>query len=289
MQDNPDTSDRLALVLGAGGARGLAHIHALRAFDDLGITPEIVAGTSIGAIMGAAYCAGMTGAEIEEYIIERFDDRARLIADIFKIRPDSLASFLKDGGLRLGEFNLETILSVFMPATIPNTFEALKIPLIVNATDYYSGTATFLSTGDLRKSVAASAAMPAVFLPVHMDDRYYMDGSSTNPCPMDVVQGRADHVIAIDVSGGPNGEPDLRPTKVDAIYASSQIMQKSIARLMCDRYPNTHLLRPEVDRFRSLDFMNAGQILSKTAALREEVKATVSRLLDHRAGRRTEV
>lgn len=273
-------TDKIALVLGAGGARGLAHIHALKAFDDLGITPVSVAGTSIGAMMGAAYCAGMTGAQIEDHVVERFNNRTRLIGEMFKVRPDSFASFLKDGGMRLGELNLETILSVFLPVEIPDVFEALKIPLTVVATDYYASESMLFSTGDLRKAVAASAAMPAVFLPVHMNDRYYMDGSSTNPCPINVVQGRADHVVAVDVSGGPSGQPDMRPSKVDTMYASSQIMQKSMTQLMSQTYPDTVLLRPDVDRFRSLDFLNAAQILAETAPLREQVKVAIANLFE---------
>lgn len=264
--------DSVALVLGAGGARGLAHIHVLKAFDDLGIKPAVIAGTSIGSIIGASYCAGMSGAEIEEYILARFNDRARLISEAFKVRPDSFKSFLKDGGMRLGELNLEKILAVFLPDQVPATFEDLQIPLHVAATDYYASRDALFETGDLHKAISASAAMPAVFLPVNIDGRYYLDGSSTNPCPLNVVQGRADHVLAIDVAGGPNGAPDVKPSKVDAMYAASQIMQKTIAGLMVQAYPDTVLLRPNVDAYRSLDFLQAAEILAATAPLREQAK-----------------
>ncbi len=272
--------DKIALALGAGGARGLAHIHVLKAFDDLGVKPVAVAGTSIGSMMGAAYCAGMSGAQIEAYIIERFKDRSRLIAEAFKARPDSLRSFLDDGGLRVGELNIENILSVFLPDQIPETFDGLKIPLTIAATDYYASIEALFSTGDLRKAIAASAAMPAVFLPVRIENRYYIDGSSTNPCPIKVVQGLADHVVAIDVSGGPNGASDVRPSKVDVMYASSQIMQKSIINLMADAYPNSVLLRPRVDSYRSLDFLNAEQIIADTAPLYDQVRDVLSQFLE---------
>lgn len=275
-------TDRVALVLGAGGARGLAHIHALKAFDDLGVAPVVVAGTSIGSIIGAAYCAGMTGAEIEQYVIERFNDRTRLITEAFKVRPDSFSKFLSDGGVRLGELNLENILTVFLPPELPATFDDLKIPLMTVATDYYAGMETLFTDGELRKAIAASAAIPAVFLPVQLDGRYYMDGSSTNPCPVNVVQGRADHVIGVDVSGGAKGNADVRPSKLDAIYASNQIMQRYIARLMVEKYPNSVLLRPDVRGYRALDFLNVTKILSQTAALREDMKTALAKILDDR-------
>jgi len=272
--------DRVALVLGAGGARGLAHIHVLKAFDDLGVHPSVVAGTSIGSILGAAYCAGLSGAEIEEYVTNLFRARARLISEAFKVRPSSLKGFLADGGFRLGELNLESILSVFLPAEVPAKLEDLSIPLHVVATDYYASTSAVFTSGDLRQSIAASAAMPAVFLPVMVQDRYYIDGSSTNPCPLDTVQGLADHVLAVDVSGAPSGIPHTRPSKMDTMYASSQIMQKSIAKLMADAYPRSVLIHPSVAGYRSLDFLNAAQILAQTEPLREQVKSAIGALLD---------
>lgn len=273
----------VALVLGAGGARGLAHIHVLKAFDELGVRPAVIAGTSMGSVMGAAFCAGMSGAEIEAYIIERFNDRSRLVGEVLKIRPSSLKGFLSDGGLRLGELNLEKIFSVFLPAEIPATFEELSIPLHVVATDYYAGAASVFTAGDLRRPIAASAAMPAVFLPIEINNRYYVDGSSTNPCPLDTVQGVTDHVLAIDVSGGPAGASTDRPSKMDSMYASSQIMQKSIAGLMAEAYPKSILMRAHVDRYRSLDFLSSAQIISETEPLKEKAKLTISQMLDRRS------
>ncbi len=275
-----DKLDTFALVLGAGGARGLAHIHVLKAFDDLGVRPSVIAGTSIGSVLGAAFCAGMSGSEIEAYVFERFNDRARFMAEAFKVRPSSLKGFFNDGGLRLGELNLESIFSVFLPAQIPATFEELSIPLHVVATDYYAGAATVFNTGILRKPIAASAAMPAFFLPVEIDGRYYVDGSSTNPCPLNTVQQITDHVIAVDVSGGPVGVESDRPSKMDSMYTASQVMQKTIANLMAQAYPKSVLMRAPVDGFRSLDFLSSAQIISQTAKLREQTKVTLGRLLE---------
>lgn len=270
----------IALALGAGGARGLAHIHVLKAFDDLGVRPAAIGGTSIGSVLGAAYCAGMSGRDIEDYVLERFSDRARLISEVFKVRPSSLKGFLGDGGLRLGELNLQTIFAVFLPKEIPARFEELAIPLYVVATDYYAGKATVFSAGELRKPIAASAAMPAVFLPVEINGRYYIDGSSTNPCPIDIVKDKADNILAIDVSGGPVGPPIERPSKMDVMYASSQIMQKSIANLMAQACPTSRLIRAPVDSFKSMDFLKSADIIAQTAPLKEQAKREIGRMLD---------
>ncbi|WP_162497387.1 patatin-like phospholipase family protein [Roseovarius dicentrarchi] len=274
----------LALVLGAGGARGIAHIHALKAFDDLGLKPSMISGTSIGALIGAAYAAGMSGADIQTYVQDSFNDRARLITQALKVRPSSVKSFFADGGLRLGEFNLETVLSVFLPPVIPATFEELQIPFHAVATDFYAEKSTVFSAGPLHRPLAASAAIPAVFLPVRIGDAYYIDGSATNPCPLDTVQRRADEVIAIDVSGGTKDGVLTRPTKMDVIYASSQMMQQSIVALSAREFPRTALIRPSVGTYRALDFLKVSDILEETADLRDEVKTAIDRLLTRPPG-----
>ncbi len=275
---------RIALALGAGGARGLAHIHALAAFDDLGIKPVVISGTSIGALIGAAYCAGMSAAEIKKFVQESFENRAGLMGKALKIRPASFSSFLADGGLRLGELNLETILSVFLPEDIPEKFEELSIPLLVVATDFYAETGGVFRAGPLRKAITASAAMPAVFLPVTIDGKFYIDGNATDPCPLDLVQEYSAKVIAIDVSGGPRQSPDTRPSKIDAIYASSQIMQQSLVKQMAKEFPQTVLLRPPVEQYRPLDFLKASEILAETAGLRDQVKVAITDFLDKADG-----
>jgi NTE family protein len=268
----------IALALGAGGARGLAHIHAIKAFNDLGVKPKIVAGTSIGSIIGAATCAGMSADEITDYIYSKISNPLTIMSDIFKVRPKSLENFLKEGGPRIGELNLERTLDVFLPDALPETFADLAIPLKIAATDYYGQKTTIFEEGTLLSAMAASAAMPAVFLPVERNGRFYIDGSATNPCPLNILQGEADHIIAIDVSGGPNGNATERPSKMDAMYASSQMMQMSIVQHAATQHPNVVLLRPPVDSYRSLDFLKAKEILAQTEALCDQVKHQIDRM-----------
>jgi NTE family protein len=116
----------LALALGAGGARGLAHIHAIKAFDDLGLKPKIVAGTSMGSIIGAAACSGLSADEITDHIYSKISSPLSLMSDIFKVRPKSMGNFFDEGGPRIGELNLERILGVFLPDAIPDTFADLN-------------------------------------------------------------------------------------------------------------------------------------------------------------------
>ncbi|KQT54828.1 Patatin [Aureimonas sp. Leaf454] len=271
----------LGLALGGGGARGLAHIHVLMALDDLGLRPSHIAGTSIGAIIGAAYAAGMTGAEIREHTIEAFGT-ARLVAGrIWATRPPSLADFFADGGFRLGQLNAERVLAAFLPRGMPRDFALLSIPLTVMATDFDAGAEVAIESGPLFSALAASAALPALFRPVKRDGRILLDGGIFNPLPFDRLCGRYGLVVACDVTGGPEGlVPGRIPTPMEALTGASQLMMRSVIRTrMLIQAPDI-FVAPKVSRYGVLDFLRARTILSDTAGLREEVKVAIGRRLE---------
>jgi NTE family protein len=275
----------VALALGGGGARGLAHIHAIEAFDDLGLKPAAIAGTSIGAIIGAGYASGMSGAEIRDFAIERFRNRFELLADLWKLRPESVKQFLDEGGPRLGEISIERVVEVFLPSRIAQDFSQLEIPLQVIATDYYRHREHVFASGPLRPALAASAAIPAVFLPVKIGGEVYIDGGMTDPTPFDKLAGLADLIVAIDVTGGPHGRPGMLPRKVDVMYGASQLMQKSISRAKAERYQLDIWLAPDVERFRAFDFLKTNRILEASRPLREDLKRALGTALDAFAAR----
>jgi NTE family protein len=266
---------KIALALGAGGARGLAHIHAIAALDELGVTATAVAGSSIGSIIGATYCSGMRADEMIELIDETLKNPLALVRDMFRIGPDTLGTFFKEGGPRIGELNLERILEGLLPDSIPRDFADLNIPLQVVATDYYAQSRTIFDQGDLRFAMAASSAIPAVFLPVEAEGRFYIDANATDPCPIDLLDPLADRVIAIDVSGGSHGDPTKRPSKLDVTYAAGQMMQQSIVRTKAMMFPEAIVLRPPVAAVFSLDFHKAHDILAATVSLKDQVKMAV--------------
>ncbi|MEM8743516.1 MAG: patatin-like phospholipase family protein [Pseudomonadota bacterium] len=271
----------LALALGAGGARGLAHIRALQALDDLGIKPAAIAGSSIGSIIGAGYASGMSGDDMHDYVRARFENRFDLLASLWKLRPDDVGEFMAEGGPRLGEISIERVIEVFLPEQIGEDFSGLEIPLKVVATDYYAHRDHVFSSGALRTAVAASAAIPAVFLPVKIDGEIYIDGGMTNPAPFDKLAGSADIVAAIDVCGGPFGERGTRPGKVDVMYASVQLMQSSIIRAKAETHQLDICLQPDVASFRALDFLRTDGILTASLPLRDEFKRAVTAAMDN--------
>ncbi|MCA0424898.1 MAG: patatin-like phospholipase family protein [Proteobacteria bacterium] len=269
-----------AVAFGGGGARGLAHIHAIEALDELGIRPVAIAGSSIGAIMGAGMAAGMTGRQIRAYAATMLGSPTEVARRVWGSRPGSIREAVA-GGFRFGQFDIVRILKSFLPDAVPATFEELKIPLSITGTDYYGHSLMVMEQGDLISAIGASAAIPAVFRPVTREDRLLVDGGIHNPVPFDLLTGKAEFVIAIDVVGAPE-EGDKPPSAIDLMFGASQLMMQSIidAKLAIDQ-PDI-FLRPPVSKFRVLDFMKINQVLAETEALKDELKRAVAAIAEQR-------
>ena len=271
----------VALVLGGGGARGLAHIPVLEAFDDLGIKPCVIAGTSIGAMLGAAYAAGIRGDAIRNHTIEILSDRSKVMSRLWRLRPDSIASIFTDGGLRIGELNAEKVLRAFLPENMPQRFEDLDIPLKVTATDFYGNSLTVIENGELFPAVAASIAIPAIFRPQLVNGRVHIDGGIANPVAFDLVEAPGRIVVAVDVVGMPAGEDATKlPSRVEAAFGASQLLMQTITAMKLKLHTPDLLIRPPVDGIRVLDFLHARRILQKAEGVREQVRTELERLLE---------
>jgi NTE family protein len=267
----------IGLALGAGGARGFSHISVLEVFDELGIRPKLIAGSSMGALIGAGYAAGMSGREIREYALELADNKARVLNMFWGLRPASIRAL---GGFRLGQFNLGRILRTFLPPQIPNSFAGLSLPLKVVATDYYGQCELIRSEGDLYEALSASAAIPALFAPVTIGDRLMIDGGIFNPVPYDHLIGEADILVAIDVIGAPEGDGTHVPNRIDSLFGASQLMMQSHVALKMKICQPDIYLRPDVNGFRVLDFFKARQILEAADRLKEPLKRDLSERIE---------
>src|SRR5690606_19606571 len=140
-------SPRFGIAFGGGGARGLAHIHVIEALDELGIRPVAIAGSSIGAIIGAGMAAGMSGRDIRHYAHTVLSNRAEVVARMWRARPGSFGEMMA-GGVTVAQFDVERILKSFLPSAVPQTFSELRIPLQVTATDYYGHQLAVFTEGD---------------------------------------------------------------------------------------------------------------------------------------------
>ncbi|MGI9399823.1 MAG: patatin-like phospholipase family protein [Rhizobiaceae bacterium] len=268
----------VALALGGGGARGIAHIQVLEALDDLQIRPVEIAGSSIGAIMGAGYAAGMSGAEMREYVIETFTNNAQVMSRLWRLRPDTLRDMFSQVP-RIGELNAQKVLRAFLPHRIPETFEELEIPLKVTATDYYGCTLTVIEEGGLWPAIAASSAIPAVFRPEMINGRVHVDGGISNPVAFDLLEKRDRIVVAVDVVAAPKGEATRIPSRLEAAFGASQLMMQALTSFKLKLHQPDLLVRPAVEQFKVLDFLHAKEILEATSPTRSEVRTKLERIL----------
>ncbi len=271
---------RIGLVLGGGGARGLGHLIVLEVFEELGIRPAAIVGTSIGAIYGASFAAGLPAKLIRAHTEEILSQRLDLVRQLFIARAEPVQRILSVLQLKSSLLNPETLLDLLLPARVPATFAELSIPLRVVATDFYAQEAVVIGEGPLRSAVAASMALPAIFTPVRRDDRVLMDGGLVNPLPFDVLGSEVDVTVAIDVSGMPRLAEDASgPSAMEALVASSQIMQRAIvAEKLKSRQPDVYI-DVDVDRFHVLEFHRYKDILAAAEPARDRLRRQLLRLI----------
>ncbi len=276
----PSSEPSVALALGGGGARGLSHIVVLEAFDELGIKPAAIAGTSIGAIVGAAYAAGIPAKNLRRHVLDRFRDPTRVLSQLLEARVGKITDLFVKGLANPVLVDAEKVLDLFWPKDVPDFFEDLEIPFIAIATDYYARCETAIDSGPLVSAVAASMAVPGLVRPVTIDGRFLIDGGVVNPLPFDRLANRAQYVVAVDVAGGPAGDTSVRPEPFEAMLGATQIMQGAIvAEKLAVRGPDL-LIRPDVERYRVLDFLKTKAILHAAEPCREEVKRGLAALFE---------
>lgn len=269
---------RIGLALGGGSARGLAHALMLEALDELGVRPAIIAGTSMGAICGAAYAAGLSGSAIRAELTALFGNRSEFLRRVAgKLR----------GGLRHlwsprspSIVDNVTLFEMLLPEAMHCDFAALKVPFLAVAADFYAMEQVVLDKGPLIPALAASAALPSLARPVILEGRTLIDGGFVNPVPFDLVQARAGITVAVDVTGATRRRPGAaRPSMIDAVSGSTQILFHSVTRAKLKVAPPDILLRPDVGSFGSLDYFNLEAIFAAAAPAKKELKHKLSQLL----------
>jgi len=225
---------RIGLALGGGAARGFAHIGVIQVLEEAGIRPDLVVGTSAGSLVAAMYAAGKTGAEMA-----------------------ALAQTMDEGGITdwafptRGLIRGEALARYVREQTGGRTIEQMKLPLGIVATDLDSGAAILFQRGDTGLAVRASSAVPAVFQPVRIGTREYVDGGLVSPVPVRFArQMGAEMVIAVDISSPPDGNATGDLMKM--LLQTFAIMGRSINLL--ELRDADVVLRPTLPGVSSADF-----------------------------------
>jgi NTE family protein len=225
---------RLGLALGGGAARGFAHIGVIQVLEENGIKVDLVAGTSAGSLVASLYASGKTGKELQA-LAEGMDEGA--ITDWSfplrgLIRGEALARFIRD-------------------KTGGKGIEQMVTPLGIVATDLSDGSAILFRSGDTGTAVRASSAVPAVFLPVRIGQREYVDGGLVSPVPVRFAREMgAQLVVAVDITSPPEKDPPGDAFRM--LMQTFAIMGRSINNF--ELRDADVLIRPRLDGVASSDF-----------------------------------
>ncbi|MDI6707323.1 MAG: patatin-like phospholipase family protein [Bacillota bacterium] len=243
---------KLGLALGSGAARGFAHLGVIEALEEEGIPIDFVSGCSIGSIIGALYCCGMGTGEILKLAEE---------VDFWEWIDISIPK----NGFILGK-KIEQLMKKY---TEGRTFEELRKPFAIVATDLESGRQVIFKNGYLYKAIRASIAIPGIFVPVEEEGRTLADGGLIDPVPVDLVKSMgADVVIGVNLGSGIS-EKEINSI-YDVIIRSIDIMQNEIIRLR--GIEADILINPDLRGINPVTFNQARECyqIGKTAA-REKI------------------
>lgn len=286
----PAPTHAIGLALGGGGARGLAHLIVLETLDDMGVRPSVVAGTSIGAIIGALYCSGLSGREIGERIATPNHAAGGGWRRLMRNRESiGWLDFIDPEFGPRGLIKGERFVAFLYDILGISRFEELAIPLKVVATDFQAREQVVLESGPLLPALKASMAIPGLFTPVRHRGRVLLDGSAVNPVPYDLLRPACDITIAVDVAGSRSrhrrhgrgrGRPRSEiPNVLEAIFTSFQIMQRTIMlEKLAQRRPDIYL-RPDIVDVNVLEFHKAAEVYAQAEGLRAELSDALARLI----------
>jgi len=260
---------KIGIALGGGGAKGFAHLGVLRVLKNAGIDCEVVAGTSIGALVGAVYASGS---------IDRFEEYAANLSRTelaLRLGPSWPAM-----GLFTGDY-IEKILNDFVPE---RNIEELKKPFAALSVDLKKAEVITFKEGNLRTAVHASVSIPGLFKPVLYNDKILVDGGVLESVPVAAARELgARSVIAVDLLSDLSISPDQEEGNwsiVEIVQRSSIIAQRRINQFRYEKDPPEILIQPRVSHVRVMDFHRGREIMECGIKAGEEVLPDLLHLLN---------
>jgi NTE family protein len=234
---------KIGVALGGGFARGMAHIGVLKVLEQEGIPVRIIAGTSVGALIGACYCSGLSIEELEKVA-----------------RSVRFTTFARWTVSRYGFASNDRMMQFLSRTLKVKTFEELQIPLGITATDFNSGEGVVFHSGSMVDPIRASCAYPGMFLPVNIRGRWLVDGMLSHPVPTSPLHEMgADRIIAVHLRG--QWTKDGAPRHLfDVIGQSFAIAQDQMSHLW--RGAADVIVEPNVAGFAYDDFKRAGELIT---------------------------
>jgi NTE family protein len=251
----------IGLALGGGFARGIAHIGVLKVLEEEGIPVRVVTGTSVGALIGAAYCSGLSCQELEQVA-----------------RSVRFTTFARWTLSRCGFASNDRMVSFLTRTLKVKTFEQLRIPLGVSATDFNTGEGVVFHSGPIVDPVRASCAYPGMFLPVEIRGRYLVDGMLSHPVPTRPLRDMgAERVLAVHLKGtwSQGGAPRHLFDVIGQSFAIAQDAMSPLWRNAADL-----VIEPDVAGFAYDDFKRADDLMRVGEEAMREALPTVRKWLE---------
>jgi NTE family protein len=251
----------IGVALGGGFARGIAHIGVLKVLEEEGIPIRVVTGTSVGALIGACYCSGLSVDEMEQVAYNtRFTTFARWTLS------------------RCGFASNDRMVSFLTRTLKLKTFEEMRIPLGVSATDFNTGEGVVFHSGSISDPVRASCAYPGMFLPVEIRGRYFVDGMLSHPVPTrPALEMGADRVLAVHLKGtwAGSGPPRHLFDVIGQSFAIAQDAMSSVWRSAADL-----VIEPDVAGYGYDDFKRAADLIRVGEAAMRQALPEVRKWLE---------
>ncbi|KAF7962524.1 esterase [Cupriavidus sp. UYMU48A] len=254
---------RIGLALGGGAARGFAHIGVIKALEAQGIHPDLVTGTSAGAVVAALYATGMSGFELNKLALT-MDEAA-------------IADWALPFGTRFGGWLKGEALQNYVNRLVSNRpIEAMKLPLGIVATDLKTGERILFRRGNTGQAVRASSSVPGVFQPVSIQGRDYVDGGLVEPVPVDSARSMgADFVIAVNISADPSSQKN---------GGQSGVLLQTINHGPVDQQDGAHardvVIRPELPDMGGSDFNSRNRAVLAGEQATAAIMATLRQRLE---------
>ncbi|WP_340077096.1 patatin-like phospholipase family protein [Leptobacterium sp. I13] len=290
-QTNPQKDIKVGLVLSGGGAKGLAHIGALKTIEEAGVQIDYIGGTSMGAIIGALYASGYTAHQLDS-IFQKVDFK-ELIQD--KIPRDAKAFYEKDdeekyfltipfddfkinipSALSRGQNTYDLLVKLLRHVSDVENFNELPIPFLCVATNLETGEPVILNKGYLPDAISASGAFPSLFAPVEIDGKLLIDGGVVNNYPINLVKAMgADVIIGVDVQHDLSDREALKSATKVLLQINNYrtVNDMKIKSVLTDIY-----IKPEMQNFTVVSFDDGKQIIDKGQTAASEKKAALEAL-----------
>lgn len=252
---------KIGLALGSGGARGFSHLGVLKVFQDHGIPIDMIAGSSMGALVGSFFAAGQK------------------IDNLYKLALTFKRKYYLDFTVpKMGFIQGRRIKEYIHLFTFGKNIEDFEIPMSIIATDLYAGERKVFNKGPASEAVRASIAIPGIFVPERINNRLYIDGGVMDRVPVSVVKNMgADIVIAIDCAHF-DADPHINSI-FDVIIQSIDIMQDELVTAMGVSADTDVMIRPDVSKYSSKAFTNIQEIVREGEIAAEAQIEVLQRML----------